>query len=1618
MYIWGLKYYRPLRVFKKILKVFLWILAGIFGLLMLVCVLVYLPPVQKFAVGKVERIVSESTGMQLSVERFRLRFPLGVSVQGATLVTPAGDTLVAFDRLKANIALLPLVSGDVRATGISLEKASVTYRDTVSAMLLRAHLDAFAVRGAGLHLKDNSVRISRAALKGADVRLELGEGTPIPDTAAVDTAASAAWKFRLRRFDISGLKFAMTTSPNESEIAVDLPHGMIRRAAMDLGTRDIAVKRIRLTGGDYGYFTGRTVETSEKPEPPEQDPAADTLPWTVNVGSVELRRNKAAYGSMYGTPAPGLDFEHIRADSIGLLAEDVRYRGSDISANLRKLELSERSGLRITRGKAGFSMTEKSISLKDLDLATANSTVKADAEVGAGIMQMAASTPVSLTVSASVGTGDVFLLVPLDASVKRALAGQSLSLEGDFNGTLANISINKLAAAMPGHIDFNAHGTVRSINAPENLGGHVSFDGKLRDMEFARGFIADTALRRRIGFPHTMTLQGDVSFSPDEYDIPRFTLTADSGRLDLKGRLAMRSKEFGAEMRFTDFPLHSFLPHDSLGIATLALTAKGHGFDPFGGMNAGADIGIEHLDYNGFAYRDMALSASLAEGKLEGQLTSSNEALSLDLDIGGTLERDHYTAGIKGDVWRADLHRMGFSESTLAVTTRLDISGSAQFDSTKLLFALDAAIDSTVIRIGEVSQRINLTTVKAAADTLTRAVIRSGDLAVDFSSPLPLDSLMAGFSSVGTELTRQIDARNLNADSLQKAIPNINLTVRAGRGNFLREMARLQDMDFTNLSADVSTTAGNRFRIGAEVYGFRTGGLTLDTLDVQVQRHDDRLSYSLRLANRPGSIGDIALTRVYGSVGGNEASLNIIQRNSADSVGFRFGFDLRLLENSVNATMTPQNPIFGYESWRVDEGNYIEYAFDGRFAADLRLHGSGTGKHLNLTSASMQDIPEGALRIEMGGIDIGHLTDLVPTAPPIGGIVSSDLTFGFRDKVIAAKGTLGVGNFTYDSQRVADIDANVDFQSDGTGRMVLDAGIDLEKRTALTAKGHYTKDEMNFAVILPYVPLSVAGAFLPPETAELSGTLDGNITIKGTPAKPEISGDLGFTGGKAEIGMIGTAYGISGDRLTIRNGMLSFNNFGIVAPNNQKLAIDGGIDISDFSDMKADMKISARDFQAVNSTHLGGSQVYGKAALDMGVTAKGPFDGLTIRGNVDLLQSTDIVYILRDQSKNVRDEKQDIVRFTVFADSLYNAVATDTVSRFRSGGMDMLVGVNIRDGLKATLSLDEMSENRVELEGGGELSYSMNSQGDMRLSGRYTLSGGKVYYKLPVISQKIFAVKDGSYVEWAGDPADPAFNVTATLTQKTTLESEGGSSKEVSFDISIAISGSLKGIGITFDVAAPGDLEIQNELSTMSAEQRMQQALSLLVYNQYTGLAYSSQGDAGLDARNQLNQFISKEINQWARNTLKGVDFSMGIDSEEDVTGNTYTNYSYSVSKSLFSDRVKITIGGSVSDNSSAQDMKDNFVDDVTLEYRLTKRDNMFLKVYQYNTQESILEGEVTETGVGFVVRKKLNRLGDLFRLTRDGEKKQKRIQKREERKELREQEKTKNNNVIPSEPE
>jgi len=57
----------------------------------------------------------------------------------------------------------------------------------------------------------------------------------------------------------------------------------------------------------------------------------------------------------------------------------------------------------------------------------------------------------------------------------------------------------------------------------------------------------------------------------------------------------------------------------------------------------------------------------------------------------------------------------------------------------------------------------------------------------------------------------------------------------------------------------------------------------------------------------------------------------------------------------------------------------------------------------------------------------------------------------------------------------------------------------------------------------------------------------------------------------------------------------------------------------------------------------------------------------------------------------------------------------------------------------------------------------------------------------------------------------------------------------------------------------------------------------------------------------------------------------------------------------------------------------ESFIDNISLEYRLDTSGTRYIRLFHNKNYESVLEGEITETGIGLVLRKRIDRLGELF---------------------------------------
>ena len=287
-----------------------------------------------------------------------------------------------------------------------------------------------------------------------------------------------------------------------------------------------------------------------------------------------------------------------------------------------------------------------------------------------------------------------------------------------------------------------------------------------------------------------------------------------------------------------------------------------------------------------------------------------------------------------------------------------------------------------------------------------------------------------------------------------------------------------------------------------------------------------------------------------------------------------------------------------------------------------------------------------------------------------------------------------------------------------------------------------------------------------------------------------------------------------------------FDKFAIYTTSKNPFSIDGYVDFRDMSRPMANLKLFAENYTLLNAKRTKESMVYGKVFVDLDATVRGPLEALMMRGNVNLLGNTDVTYVLTDSPLTVQDRLSDLVTFTSFADT--TSLNKEEVPTLSLGGLDMIMTVHIDPAvrLKADLSADRSS--RVELEGGGDLSLQYTPQGDLTLTGRYTLTGGMMKYALPVIPLKEFQIQNGSYVDWTGNPMDPLLNFRATERMRASVSQEDGTSRMVNFDISIVVKNRLDNLSLAFEIDAPDDASVQNQLAGMGPDERSKQAVAML----------------------------------------------------------------------------------------------------------------------------------------------------------------------------------------------
>ena len=166
-------------------KKWLWALvASPLVMFVVLSLLLYVPSIQTWMVGKVVEYVSENTPCKVSVGKVRLLFPLDLRVQDFLLTQPNDslpqsiDTVADVRNLVADVKLLPLLRGKIVVAGVDLRDARINTVRFIESAHVRGRVGRLFLQSDGIVPGDEFADITSVILKDANVQVALNDTVP------------------------------------------------------------------------------------------------------------------------------------------------------------------------------------------------------------------------------------------------------------------------------------------------------------------------------------------------------------------------------------------------------------------------------------------------------------------------------------------------------------------------------------------------------------------------------------------------------------------------------------------------------------------------------------------------------------------------------------------------------------------------------------------------------------------------------------------------------------------------------------------------------------------------------------------------------------------------------------------------------------------------------------------------------------------------------------------------------------------------------------------------------------------------------------------------------------------------------------------------------------------------------------------------------------------------------------------------------------------------------------------------------------------------------------------------------------------------------------------------
>lgn len=1497
---------------------------------------------------------------------------------------------------------------------IKLKDIGISFIDDQSRNDINLYFKSFDTRVKTFDLEKNSYAMGDINMDGLRLKLKQDLLEEVADNVEekVDSLQKQSpLKLGLNKIKLTNFNIDYGDDNTKTFAKVIFKELSTKINKLDLEKSDFGIDNLYLKGADINAKLFLPAQNAN-PKNTETTEATADKSLALLLNKLILDDVKVVYDNTAFAPTrSGMDFNHLNFSKMNLELSDFKMKDGTFAGQVKSAEVKECHGLDIQKFKTDFVFEDKQAYLKDLYLQTSKTILRDEVVLNYNSIEQLSANPGAVKIAANIrnskiGFSDILMLVPtLRNTVPfNKYPNAILKVDTRLKGTVNDLQIQNLELSGIDQLKVNASGNVKNAMNPDNL----YYDLNVRELSSSAktiyNLVPKNTIPTNITLPSFFKIAGTAKGTTQIVNT-NLKVTTTLGNAGIRASVDMKRKDqerYDVLANLQNLQIGKIIQNKDLGSITGQIAVKGQSFDP---NKANADIkgNIKSVAYNGYTYQNMLLNGKVNRGAYVMNLDSKDPNANLKILASGNFTDKEPSIKVNGTIRKLDLNKLGFYEDQMILAGDLDGDfTSLNPDAPNGYLTLKNFAISDTKDIFPL-QEVFLTAVSTADQNIITLQSQIAD--VDLTGKYKLTQILGSLQNTINEYYQY----QKPGTKVAKIDPNQFFTFNAKikDDNLLRkfvpELTEFEPITLTgNYDADSRKLAVNG-QIPQVKYGANniTGGV------ITINNENDALVYDVKLAEFKNE--SIALMKVglNGDIKDNLITYNASTKDEKDVTKFLVAGNVEKVGDLTKISLNPDGLTLNYDKWQVSADNFVQISSRGILANNFAI--SNSGSEIRLQSET--NVPNSPLNVSIKDFKIETITELVK-----------------KDSLLAKgniNGTAQLRDLKNNMTFTSDIDVtdlfvygspvgNLDIKANNQSADLIRADIALsgfDNDVKLGGTYNTKSSGLNMNLDMNRFQMKSVQGFSMNAIENAEGYLSGNLKITGNTDAPNILGGIKFNDVGLGITQLGSSFKNINDEIKFTNHGIDFDDFKIKDESGNSIVIDGAVLTKTYKDFAFNLDVNADNFKVVDSEKDSDKLMYGVLAIDAKLQIRGDLDLPQVDGDLAVTDQTDFTIVLPQTSPALED-REGIVEFidqdqialqqTIKADSL-----TDQSD---IKGLDVNVNIEVVKEAKISLIIDQANGDFVKLQGEAQLTGGIDPSGKTTLVGVYQVEKGAYEMSVSLLKRK-FEIEKGSTITWTGEPMTANLDITAVyktdaapldLLQQQLTGVTGNQlnqyKQRIPFNTLLIMKGELLKPVITFDITTSKENNsvsaevIDNTTAKLDQLRRDEsemnkQVFALLLLNRFIG-ENPFQSETGLSAstlaKQSVSRILSEQLNNLASDLIGGVELNFDLESTEDYssgTKNERTDLNVGLTKRLFDDRLKVTVGNNFALEGDARQNEEmtNIAGDITLDYSLSKDGRYMLRAYRKNDYQVALQGQIIETGIGFIITLDYDQFREIF---------------------------------------